>query len=141
MRWHPGENDMRRDGGFTMVELLTIMALIVTLAAILMPRYWLAIDRSRATACMGNLRNIANALHVYANDYEGRFPSALEKLIPDYLSSIPTCPATQTDTYTSGYEVNDNNTFFTQCCKGKNHPTVGYGEDEPYYIFDRGLGP
>ena len=60
---------------FTLIELLVVIAVIGILAAILLP----ALARSKAVAkrihCVGNLRQLALATHLYADDYEDWLPS------------------------------------------------------------------
>lgn len=60
--------------GFTLVELLVALVLIAALALLGIFGARLALLASRQSACMGNLRNIGAALHLYAADHEGRFP-------------------------------------------------------------------
>jgi len=132
---------IHRPSGFTLIELLTVITVLGVLAAVLIPRFWLAYDRAKLTACKSNLQNIATGLHVYASEYDSLFPNELGNLIPNYMKAIPLCPATKTITYTAGYEVNYTLTSFTLSCHGTNHPTVGMGANEPYYIFGQGMGP
>lgn len=63
-----------RKHGFTLLELLVAMAIIATLAVIGVLGVRAAMVWSRQSACMGNLRNIGAALHLYAADHDGRFP-------------------------------------------------------------------
>ncbi len=47
----------------------------------------------RVTACKSNLKNLATALEMYSTDYHGRYAPRLELLTPNYLRTLPTCPA------------------------------------------------
>ncbi len=62
-------------GSFTLIELLVVVAIIAVLAAILLP----ALQRARAAAhnavCIGNLKQIATACMIYADDYDGYPPN------------------------------------------------------------------
>lgn len=57
--------------GFTLVELLVVMAIIAVLVAIVLPVVHGARLRARQTSCMANLGEIALALKVYQQDYRG----------------------------------------------------------------------
>jgi prepilin-type N-terminal cleavage/methylation domain-containing protein len=66
---------MRRGGrrGFTLVELLVVIAVLALLAAFLLPIYSSARERGRQTVCLANLRQIGQALSMYRQDY-GSYP-------------------------------------------------------------------
>ena len=67
---------LRGRGGFTLIELLVVIAIITILAAILFPVFSQMKERGKRAGCLSNLRQIAMALHAYADEYDGRFPSA-----------------------------------------------------------------
>jgi prepilin-type N-terminal cleavage/methylation domain-containing protein len=60
--------------GFTLVELLVVVAIIALLAALLLPALASARDKSRKAACISNLHQIGIALLNYATDNDGRIP-------------------------------------------------------------------
>ncbi|HIE53496.1 MAG TPA: type II secretion system protein [Armatimonadetes bacterium] len=90
---------MRQDRrGFTLIELLTVVAIISILAAILFPVFARARERARTVNCATNLHQIALAMHLYAQDYGGRFPPPSEQFalpIMDYVKNwqIFSCPS------------------------------------------------
>ncbi|MBC8140340.1 MAG: prepilin-type N-terminal cleavage/methylation domain-containing protein [Armatimonadetes bacterium] len=66
---------MRRfQRGFTLVELLTVIAIIALLAAIIFPVFAAARGKARSTVCVSNLRQIGLAVQMYSQDYDGIVP-------------------------------------------------------------------
>ena len=62
--------------GFTIIELLVVIAVLALLAAIIYPVYKSVSERSRRTACISNLHQIAQAIRTYAADSRGLLPPA-----------------------------------------------------------------
>lgn len=61
---------------FTLIELLTVIAIIGILAAILIPVVGAVRENARAATCSSNLRQIGHGIHLYAEDHEGHAPPA-----------------------------------------------------------------
>jgi prepilin-type N-terminal cleavage/methylation domain-containing protein len=57
--------------GFTLIELLVVIAIIAILAAILFPVFARAREAARKTSCISNLKQIALATAMYAQDFDG----------------------------------------------------------------------
>ena len=62
--------------GFTLIELLVVIAIIAILAAILFPVFANAKERGRMAKCTSNVKNLATAFRLYADDNGGRLPCA-----------------------------------------------------------------
>jgi prepilin-type processing-associated H-X9-DG protein/prepilin-type N-terminal cleavage/methylation domain-containing protein len=71
---HEWKKALRRAaGGFSMVELLMVVAVIAVITALLVPAIRTAKERTKRTRCMNNLRQIGQGLMLYASD-RGSFP-------------------------------------------------------------------
>jgi prepilin-type N-terminal cleavage/methylation domain-containing protein/prepilin-type processing-associated H-X9-DG protein len=67
----------KTNGGFTLIELLVVIAIIAILAAILFPVFAQARESARRTACLSNMKQMALAFHMYAQDYDETTPAAI----------------------------------------------------------------
>ena len=67
-------NSLRRRAGFTLVELLVVIRIIAVLIAILLPTRARARDQAKKVQCASNLRNLGQALVMYANQNKGKLP-------------------------------------------------------------------
>ena len=86
--------------GFTLVEIMIVIAIIGLLCAIAIPSYMRARADSQASACISNLRQIDSAVQQFAIEngktvgYLIGYPSDLTPYIKlNANSSIPPCPA------------------------------------------------
>ncbi len=59
-----------KEGGFTLLELLMVIALLGVLSALLLPALAHAQAKARTTACANNLGQLGKALALYATDYQ-----------------------------------------------------------------------
>lgn len=66
-----------RKSAFTLVELLTVIAIIAILAAVLLPVLSGTQRRAQRVWCENNLREIGLAFHTFADDHGGKFPMAV----------------------------------------------------------------
>jgi len=65
----------RKRRGFTIIEVLVVIAALAILAAILLPLFTQARDASYRVQCASNLRQLAGAFYYYAIDWNGYWPS------------------------------------------------------------------
>ncbi len=84
--------DHRR--GFTLIELIVVMAIVGLLVSIAAPRYVKSVDRARENSLRASLNVMRNAIDQYAAD-KGHYPESLAVLASDrYLREVPEDPMT-----------------------------------------------
>ncbi len=77
----------RRSGGFTLVELLVVIGIIALLISILLPALSHVREEANKAKCSKNLQTIADAMHQYSIQNNGKFPRTYFNLKPN--SNIP----------------------------------------------------
>lgn len=81
--------------GFTVIELLVVLAAIALLLAVAAPRYARHVDTAREAALKQNLWQLRDVLDKYYHDH-GRYPEQLQELVnARYLRALPIDPVTQ----------------------------------------------
>ena len=81
-----------RRRGFTLVELLVVMAIIATLLTIAVPRYFRSLERSREAVLRQDLTTLRESIDKFYGD-TGKYPQTLAVLVEKkYLRSIPVDP-------------------------------------------------
>jgi prepilin-type N-terminal cleavage/methylation domain-containing protein len=105
--------------GFTLIELMIVIAIIAILAAILIPNFLHARAESVTAACEGNEKQLATAEEEYAVDHGGAYASTFGagQLTTPYLNVTITDPVKAGNTYslvvpgtllaTDSYEIVD----------------------------------
>jgi prepilin-type N-terminal cleavage/methylation domain-containing protein len=101
-----------RQGAFTLVELLTVIAIIAVLGTLLLTALSSAQKKSRQARCTANLHQISLALNMYLDDFDQRprqlGPLAGSKYLPSRAVFI--CPQDKTGNW--GGLVNPGSQFF-----------------------------
>ncbi|MBF0493575.1 MAG: prepilin-type N-terminal cleavage/methylation domain-containing protein [Candidatus Omnitrophica bacterium] len=91
---------MRGEKGFTLVEIMIVVAIIGLLAAVAIPNFIKAKANAQTNACISNLKQIDGAKTLWALDGGGTgeptlgTPEAAGDLVPNYIKTQPHCPAT-----------------------------------------------
>jgi prepilin-type N-terminal cleavage/methylation domain-containing protein len=100
----------RRNSGFTLVEIMIVVAIIGLLASIAIPNFVKARATSQKNGCINNLRQIDGAKQQLLLE-KGDSANLDNTSLTPYLGrgangQWPTCPTTQNDTYTVGDKDN-----------------------------------
>lgn len=107
-----------RSSGFTLIEVLVVVAIIALLVAILIPSLQKARWQAKVSACQARLHDLGNAFQMYANTYKGYFPLTASstndnfcalwrgRFLPD--PNVLICPATQNVVRSSTLEAAKN---------------------------------
>jgi general secretion pathway protein G len=78
--------------GFTVIELLIVIAIIAILAALLFPVLAKARNSAKQSTCLSNLKQIGGGFSIYMQDYDDHWPLGLDpadKYTPQIWSSFP----------------------------------------------------
>ncbi len=86
-----------RQRGFTLIEMMIVVAIIAILVTILVPNLMRARAQAQTAACEGNLKEIATALELYETDHDsypqsGNVDASNTDLLP-YVQQVPVDPA------------------------------------------------
>lgn len=82
---------LRREGGFTLVELMAVAFIIGLLTVMAVPVFLNATVNTKLKTCQGNLRTLDGAIQNYAADKQV-YPTSLNDLVPGYVKAVPTDP-------------------------------------------------
>ncbi len=103
---------------FTLIELLVVITVVAILAAILFPVFARARENGRRVVCISNLRQLGCAFGAYLEDWNGRYPYAINpwdfgdpprhpqinEVMTDYVydNRLWICPSDIGETFTGG---------------------------------------
>jgi general secretion pathway protein G len=86
---------MKRQAGFTLIELMIVMAIITILAAIGLAVYGNSVQSAREATLRTNLHGLREAIDQYYAD-KNHYPPSLDSLVEDkYIREIPVDPITR----------------------------------------------
>ena len=140
--------------GFTMVELIIVVAVIAILASIIIPKMSGARDKAKLAGCKTNMKHISIAFELYANDNQGCYQpsdyatldSSHSLVAGNYLKRTPMCPgAGSQETYS--YYVNSQEAtlpahrWYLIYCRAtpSRHAALGLDANRPAYHSAKGI--
>lgn len=126
---------MKNEKGFTLIELMIVVAIIGILAAIAIPRFAQLIDKAREAGARGNLGALRSATSIYYGDNKGQWPVDLTEtvytlgtpgepfpgFIPSYMSAIPKATLQRSNSHNNKNNVVYRTNFDVNSKHGPNH--------------------
>jgi general secretion pathway protein G len=88
-------NRSAKDGGWTLIEMLVVLSLIMILASVALTQYRNSVITAKEATLRSNLFIMKEAIDQYYAD-KGKYPASLDALVSDqYLRKIPEDPITK----------------------------------------------
>ncbi len=85
---------MKKDG-FTLIELIIVMAIIATLLTLALPRYFGNVEKAKEAVLHENLASLRDSVDKFYSD-TGKYPQSLDDLVSKkYLRRVPLDPITE----------------------------------------------
>ena len=107
------KNQTFRAPGFTLVEIMIVVAIIGLLATIAIPNFVRARLKAQQNACINNLRQIDGAKQTWALESKAG-PNTAPTIVNiqpymgrGIMGTAPTCPADSASSFATSYNIND----------------------------------
>ncbi len=83
------ERGMASPHGFTLIELMVVMAIVALLVSVAAPKYFRSVEQAREQSLRTTLKVMRDAIDQFGAD-RGRFPESLQELVAQrYLRELP----------------------------------------------------
>ena len=130
----------RHAHGFSLLELLIVIAILGIVATIALPQFGGLLDRGRQRTTMTDMRSISTALGLYEAE-SGAYPTTLLELEPEYMQRVP-----RQDPWGVAYEYSLSGRDYTLTSLGADgtpgpSPPSGWADDpyEPDLVLVNGV--
>jgi general secretion pathway protein G len=88
---------MKRNRGFTLIELVVVLGIVALLLTLAVPRFFPSVDKTKETILAENLRTMRAVIDQFYAD-TGRYPDSLDQLVEKkYLPRLPFDPVLDSD--------------------------------------------
>ena len=82
---------MKKQSGFTLIELMIVVVIIGILAAVAVPKIGGNLKKAQVNATRGTIRTFDSSIDSFMLDHSAKLPNSLQELIP-YLKNAKTVP-------------------------------------------------